>query len=175
MIDRPSDEKREELVQEILALVAEHELSGEQAETVLLRCLSFIRDERRVDEVAKEIGLSLSGFRTDGVLELYYDIRWKDKDTGYISKGWEDPGFRIGDVIDLDYAGIEMFRRNSDKILNTCATQGVACGVNLIEGDKLELDLSICIYQEGFNAGTVRAALETFDLCVNRAKSFLSG
>ena len=174
-MNKASEHKPEKIIQEILTLVGHRELSAEEAETVFLRCLSFIRDKKMVEDVANDLGLWLSGFRMNGVLELYYDIRWKDKDIGYISKGWEDPGFRIGDVIDLDYAGIEMFRRNADKILNTCATQGVACGANLVEGDKLQLDLSICIYQEGFNAGTVEAALETFELCVGRVKSFLSG
>jgi len=30
---------------------------------------------------------------------LYYDITRGRHDMGYIAKGWEDPGFRIGDLV----------------------------------------------------------------------------
>lgn len=175
MTDKPSEHKPEKIIQQILTLVGHRELSAEEAETVFLRCLSFIRDKKMVEDLANDLGLWLSGFRMNGVLEVYYDMGWRGKKIGCLSKGWEDPGFRISDVIVLGYGQIEMFRQNSDKILNVCATQGVACGVNLVEGEKVQLDLSICIYQDGFNAGTVQAALESFDLCMKRVKSFLSG
>ena len=162
------------LVQNILAFLNQVGLPPEQAAGVLWRCFSHVRNKKMIEDIAGEMDLSLSGFQTNEDLEIYYDIGKGGRTIAYISKGWEDPGFRVGDTMVLDEKSLDAFRRKSDKVLNVCATQGVACGAQAVEGDKLQLDFSICIYQEGFNAPTFARALETFEMGMNKVRSLLS-
>lgn len=162
------------LVQNILAFLDQAGLPPEGTAGVLWRCLSYVRNKKMVEDIAREMELSLSGFQTNEDLELYYDITKAGRSVGYISKGWKDPGFRIGDIMVLDEESLDAFRRKSDKVLNVCATQGIACGAHAVEGNKLQLDFSICIYQEGFNAPTFARALETFEMGMNKVRSLLS-
>lgn len=163
------------LVQNILVFLDKMGLPPDQAGGVLWRCFSHVRDKRMIEEIASEMELSLSGFQTNEDVEVYYDVGKAGRMIAYISKGWEDPGFRIGDMMVLDEKGLDAFRRKSDKVLNVCATQGIACGALAVEGEKLQLDFSICIYQEGFNGPTLARALETFELGMNKVRSLLSG
>lgn len=162
------------LVQNILAFLDQVGSPPEQTAGVLWRCLSYVRNKKMMEDIAREMELSLSGFQTNENLEIYYDIGKAGRTIAYISKGWEDPGFRIGDMMVLDERSLDAFRRKSDKVLNVCATQGIACGAHAVEGDKLQLDFSICIYQEGFNAPTFARALETFEMGMNKVRSLLS-
>jgi hypothetical protein len=44
---------------------------------------------------------------------------------GYISKGWEDPGSRVGDLIEIEKWKEELFKANAYEILRFCATNGI--------------------------------------------------
>src|SRR3972149_11231655 len=74
--------------------------------TALLQCAAHIRNRIVVEQTAKECGLRLSGFRTNDDLELYYDLKQGRHDVGYISKGWDDPGFRVGDLVEVPKTNI---------------------------------------------------------------------
>ena len=168
-------EKPQDLVQELLTKIGQGHISMEEAEAAVARCVSFLRDKKLLEAIAREIGISLSGFRTTDVMEMYYDVGWKGMDFCSISKGWKDPGFRIGEVITLGADQIERFQQNAVNVLNTCATHGVGCGVQIAEGNKLQLDLSVCLYQEGLSATALKNAFEAFELCMNKVKAFWAG
>jgi hypothetical protein len=124
--------------------------------------------------LAKALGIKLTGFICNDKLELYYNIEKEGNDIGFISKGWDDPGFRVGNLITIKLRDLDLFRKNSDKILNTYATQLVACGVRIIENQGLELDLTIPIYQCGLNESVLKNVLETLESTINKIRTLLN-
>ncbi len=101
------------------------------AERLLSQCSAALRDSDLVETVAKTAGFILSGYKTDAALELYYDVRQGERNVGYISKGWTDPGFRLGEFLIFKPDAIQKFRAGSDSILNLCSSQLVSCGARL--------------------------------------------
>ena len=95
----------------------------------LAQCVAQIRKSMVVGSVARECGLSLTGFLTNDALELYYDIKRGRHDLGYFSKGWEDPGFRIGDLAEINPWEADVLKANSPHIIRFCATNGIAMTV----------------------------------------------
>jgi hypothetical protein len=57
--------------------------------------------------------------------------------------------------------------------MNMCATQGVGLGNQWTEDGTLIIDLTINIYQDGFNASTLDGALQTLEYTVTRVKDML--
>jgi hypothetical protein len=84
---------------QIFALLNKKKASFEDALKALSQSEAHIRNRMMVEKISKECGLKLSGFLANDELELYNDLKRGRHDMGYISKGWEDPGFRIGDLI----------------------------------------------------------------------------
>src|SRR5688572_23057708 len=77
-------------------------------------------------------GFVFENLAADADLELYMDISDGGIAIGYISRGWNDPGFRIADqvavpdlVVGSDY---------SDALREFCATNGVAVSWSIEEG-----------------------------------------
>ncbi len=66
------------------------------------------------------------------------------------------------------------FRVQSDRVLNICATQVVACGTT-IESDELVLDLTIPVYEGGLNPKTFDAAFDHLVACTRRVREVLLG
>ena len=64
---------------------------------ILSQCTAQVRNKTIVERIAQESDLTLSGFRSDATLEVYFDIARGSQEMGFIAKGWADPGFRIGD------------------------------------------------------------------------------
>jgi hypothetical protein len=91
---------------QIFELLRKSPTSKEDDLTALLQCAAHIRNRMIVEQIAKECGLRLSDFQANEHLELYYNLKQGRHDVGYISKGWTDPGFRVGDVIEVPKANI---------------------------------------------------------------------
>lgn len=79
-----------------------------------------------IEQTAKECNLKLSGFLTNDDLELYYDLKQGCHDVGYISKGWDDPGFRVGDIIEVSKSSIPTLKDRTYALSTFSATRGVA-------------------------------------------------
>jgi len=125
-----------------------------------------------VENIARECGLKLSRFLANDKLELYYDLKRGRHDMGYISKGWEDPGFRIGDLIVMEKLKEESFKANAYEILRFCATNGIVITVE--EGkDTITLQMEGVIYSEGFNQDTFLKTLETLNECVEKVQDLI--
>lgn len=88
----PSD-SHDPLRDDIFALLNSKKVSIDKALEALSQCQAYIINRLLVESTAKECGLKLSGFLANDVLELYYDLKQGRHDVGYISKGWDDPGF----------------------------------------------------------------------------------
>ena len=117
-------------------------------------------------------GFRTCGFNTNEHLEIYYDIQTREKhDVGYISKGWEDPGFRVGNVIQVPLARIKAKQDQLPALMKHCATRGFAMTGKKLAGNIFEFHLDSVIYAEGFNKKVLEQVLECLSDCTDKVRS----
>ena len=167
--------ERKPLRDRIMDIVDEEPASINDVLKTLKQCSSHIQNTIHVSEIIKQNGLSYKKFITNDNLELYYDlVRPEDntaEDLGYIAKGWDDPGFRIGNVIDFEDLEESEFRGYIDAIYPECANQGIITHVKE-EGNGFIMQLEGLIYSEGFNTETFNQTLQALTETVELAQVF---
>ena len=135
---------------DILALLGRRRVSMDKALEAVSQCQAQLGNRILVEAAAKQCGLKLSSFLTDESLELYYDIKRGRHDLGFISKGWDDPGFRIGDLVHVPKRYVPRLKDTIFTLLRFCATRGVSVTIeDTREGAELQMDS--VIYLEGFS------------------------
>ncbi len=157
------------LRREVFSLLGRSKTSAQQDLKILSQCVSHLQDVALVQKAAKASKLKLSGFRVNDALELYYDIKRGSEDMGYISKGWEDPGFRIGDLVAVPRSKAGRFKTCLSQIQKFCAVNGIAMTVTKTK-ESIDIQMDGVIYSEGFNRKTFKSTLETLYECVQKAK-----
>jgi hypothetical protein len=159
---------------QICALLHDSPTCVEEDLEALSQCEAQVRNRCIVANIARECGLALAGFLTNDALELYYDIKRGRHDLGYISKGWEDPGFRIGDLVEIDQWEADILKANTPYIIRFCATNGIAMTVQETP-TTITIQLDGVIYSEGFNRDTFLKTLETLNDCVEKIHTLIPG
>jgi hypothetical protein len=139
---------------------------------ILSQCTAQVRNKTIVERIACECDVTLSGFRSDATLELYFDIARKQQEMGYIAKGWDDPGFRIGDLIEVIQSKAITLIANAFQVMKICATDGIGISVHET-ADRIELHLDGVIYSEGFNRETFMKTLDTLRECVKKVRALV--
>jgi len=160
------------LREQILVVINSAKVLADDAVKILSQCQSHFQNRMIIERVAKECGLKLTRFLTNKHLELYFDLKQVRLDMGYISKGWDDPGFRVGNIVNIPKDKIMAFKKNAYSLLQFCAVQGVAMTVQEQEGSA-ELHMDSVIYSEGFNKRVLEQVLEQLNVCVNKAKNLI--
>lgn len=160
------------LRQQVFALLRESTTSVEEDLEALSQCEAQIRNRMTVEGIARECGLSLTGFLTNDALELYYDIKRGRHDLGYISKGWDDPGFRIGELVEIGPWEADAVKANTPHLLRFCATNGIALTVQETP-TTLTIQLDGVIYSEGFNRNTFLQTLDSLNACVEKIHTLI--
>lgn len=140
---------------------------------VLTQCQSHIKNRIIVEAILKECGVTLSGFRTNEHLELYYDLKHGRHDVGYISKGWDDPGFRVGDIIEVSKWNNADMKEHLYALLTYCATRGVSVTIEEKE-TSIEMQLDSVIYLEGLNKRVFEQVLHYLQKCVEKADELIA-
>ena len=170
MPKNPRGEKLAGLRGKILSVLQESVTTPVQNAKCLLQCVSLFRNQVLLQETAKELQIQLEAGACDSaVLELYYDLSRGQNSIGYISKGWDDPGFRVGEVVDV--LADRLTAETLKDLLNFCAVQGVAFTIAESNPGLIELRMDSVIYSEGFNKDVLRQVLECLSLCVEKARS----
>lgn len=168
------DTKSNFLRQQVFALLRESTTSAEEDLKALSQCAAHIRNRMIVEGIARDGGLSLTGFLTNDALELYYDIKRSRHAMGFIAKGWEDPAFRIGDLIEIDWWDADVLKANSHQIMRVCATHGIAMTIQETP-IAISLQLDGVIYSDGFNRGTFLQTLDSLNACVEKIHALIPG
>jgi hypothetical protein len=160
------------LREQIFAVLSKSKTPEEGWLKILSQCTAQVRNKTIVERIAQECDLSLSGFRSDATLELYFDIARGRQDMGYIAKGRDDPGFRIGDLIQVPQSKAFTLIANAFQAMKICATNGI--GISVREAaDSIELALDGVIYTEGFNRDTFMKTLGTLRETVQKVRSLV--
>lgn len=161
------------LRQKVLHGLRETGATRDEAERVLEQCLSFLRDDKKIHMLADSMNITLSNFQADDVLELYYDIEKEGREVSFISKGWADPGFRLGERIHVKLENIAAVEENMDSIVGMCATNGIVPTTEFEGEEGLWIDLTLNIYQDGLTANTLTEALQTIEELKRRITEIL--
>jgi hypothetical protein len=140
----------------------------------LSHCAAQIRNRGLVEHLACEDGLTLAGFRTNDALELYFDLKRGRHDLGYIAKGWEDPGFRIGDLAEIGWWDRDILQANLHNLMRLCATNGITM---TIQESPITSTLQVdgVIYSEGFNRDTFVQTLDSVNVCIEKIHTLIPG
>jgi hypothetical protein len=134
------------------------------------KCLGQAETRRVVESVAAEAGFALSNFMTNATLELYYEIRHGNRNVAYISKGWDDPGFRVGEVVDFQELQGVSFLWTGVELKRYCATNGI--GITFEQrGETTGVQLDGVIYREGFNAAVLLKTVDALMACTAKLRA----
>jgi len=139
---------------------AKQKMKETDIDNLLEEVLEQHRDIRRVKDCAKKAGLRLGRFITNKDLALYYDIYRGKQDLGYISKGWDDPGFMVGDSIEMD-KGMPLFKEKFYDVFKICAKNLISVHVSEKQNNPILIGMDIGIYRDGFNAAVFKEAVST--------------
>ena len=169
---RPSN-KGEVLRNQIFALLNKSKASTDAALKALTQCQAHVRNRIVVEGIGKECGVTLSGFRADEHLELYYDLKQGRHDVGYISKGWDDPGFRVSEIVEVPKWKIADMKEHVYALLTFCATRGVTVTIDEKE-TSIEMQLDSVIYLEGLNKQVFEQVLRYLQECVTKAHELIA-
>ncbi len=162
------------LREQVLALLRESTTSAQEDLKVLSECVAHIRDRMIIEDTARESGLALTGFRANDALELYYDIKRGRHDLGFIAKGWEDPGFRIGELVEIGWWDKDVLTANSHEIMRLCARNGITLTIQEAPL-TITLQLDGVIYSEGFNRATFLQTLDSLNACIEKIHTLIPG
>ena len=137
---------------------------------VALSALSYCRNQfenRTIVETAILVsGCSPTGFLCNEDMELYYDIAKDGDEVAFISKGWDDPGFRLGELVTV--SGDKIHRL--EDVRKFCATNGIVMSFQENEMSDYEVVLESVIYSTGFDGRTFAQALSTLIECSDKLK-----
>ena len=134
--------------------------------------LNQIRSIALVKDCARKSKLKLKKFITDEQLEIYFDVYRRDKNLCFLAKGWDDPGFRVGEIIKLDKNNPD-FKRNFYRIFEVCSKDLISLGFFKQNKNYLWLNLGVGIYYDGFNEKVLRDAAATLKSAADKIKLFL--
>jgi len=134
--------------------------------------LNQIRSIALVKDCARKSKLKLKKFITDEQLEVYFDVYRRDRNICFLAKGWDDPGFRIGEIIKLD-KNDPNFKKNFYRTFEICSKELISLGFFKQNKAYLWLYLGIGIYYDGFNEKVFIEAAATLKNAADKIRSFL--
>lgn len=155
---------------ELLQILDNTSASGTDKVKALVQCLAQLKNRKLIEQTLKKCKLQAGGFLTNEHLELYYNISKGKNELGYISKGWEDPGFRIGNIVFVPKSKIEAEKQKVPTLLKFCATRGIAMSADQNDLGNLEFHLDSVIYSDGFNLKVFSQVLECLGECAKEIR-----
>ncbi len=137
---------------------------------VSLSALAYCRNQfenRTIVETAVLVsGCSATGFLWNENLELYYDIAKDGEEVAFISKGWDDPGFRLGELVIVSGDITDRL----EEVMRFCNTNGVVMSFHENQESDYEVLFEQVIYSTGFDGRTFAQALSTLIVCSDKLK-----
>lgn len=141
---------------------------------VVLKALDYCRNQlenRTTVETAVAVsGCSTNGFLWNSDLELYYDIVKDGAEVAFISKGWNDPGFRVGELIVVPDDTWDDMDDRLARSQRFCATNGIAMSSLRTDDSGHEVTFEYVICSAGFDGRTFAQALATLIACTTKFK-----
>jgi len=166
------DDGKDDVKKRLNSWIEKQNLTEEETCSALEAILNQRKNIVLVKKNAKKAGLRLERFISNNVLEIYYDILIKDRAVGYISKGWTDPGFRVGEYFELE-KGMSSFKEKFYKIFRVCSGNLVSLSVSEKTPRKIGVSLEIAIYKNGFNDKVLKEVVGTLESTMRKINLLL--
>lgn len=166
------DDGKDDIKKRLNAWIEKQKLTDKETFKMLEAVLNQRRDIYLVRENANKAGLELTRFINNDALELYFDILKKDRGVGYISKGWDDPGFRVGEYFEMDKKD-PAFKEKFYKVHQLCSGNLISVSVSEKTPGKVGVSLEIGIYGDGFTEKVLKSVVETMESTMCKIKSVI--
>lgn len=140
----------------------------------LCHCVEAIRDAHRLGAIAAEIGVHVKGPLSNEHMALYWEISRDGRPMGFIYRGWNDPGFGIGECLQIPAQDMPLLMAQWSRTTSFLASNGVVHTKTTMPDGGCWLNMTTPIYADGFSAGTLKAALTTMTECVEMVRSLVA-
>lgn len=166
------DDGKDDIKKRLNSWIEKQNLTEEETCSTLEAILNQRKNIALVKKNAKKAGLKLERFISNRALEIYYDLVIKDRGVGYISKGWSDPGFRVGEYFELEKR-MPSFKEKFYKIFQVCSGNLVSVSVSEKTPGKIGISLEIGIYRDGLNEKVLKDVVDTLETTMRKIKHVL--
>jgi hypothetical protein len=147
----------------LMAALARAEFEEDDVLKALNDISRQIENATLVRKTAASAGLQALNFTSDRALELYFDIQHGAADSGYVAKGWTDPGFRVGEVVETTFRAPVSGKWLAD-LREVAATNGIAV-TSSASGGGTEFRLECVLYSEGFSSPALSGSVKAIRTC----------
>jgi len=166
------DDGKDDIKKRLNAWIEKQKLTDKEQIKMLEAVLNQRKNIYLVRETANKAGFELTRFINNKALDLYFDILNKDKNAGYISKGWDDPGFRVGEYFEMDKTD-PAFKEKFYKVHQVCSGNLISVGVSEKSQGKVGISLEIGIYAGGLTEKVLKSAVETIESTMCKIKGLI--
>jgi hypothetical protein len=141
-----------------------------------LRGLSqFLLDLGALLRYAAQEGFALgwghtSQAKPSPVMEFYFDLYKGSQSQCYISKGWDDPGVRIGDLLRVARQDAGRIKQRITTLVDACASQGVTLQLRVAPGGEVELHVWTPVYGSALTPRVLHEAVKALQECKRRIR-----
>jgi len=135
---------------------------------VMARVASFLSTCGSLLTLVARSGFILRNFHTTAALEFYADVYQRSKDLGSVSKGWNDPGFRVLDMLYIHHAFLPTFKARIYEIVEACASQGCCFQIHRSQARGIRLELWTPLYGDQLHPGALKEAFRALAECRRR-------
>ena len=135
---------------------------------VMARLASFLSTCGSLLALVARSRFILQNFHTDEALEFYADVYQGSKDLGSVSKGWNDPGFRVQDALYIRRAALPKFKARIYEIVEACASQGCCFQIHASQDRGIQLELWTPLYGDRLHPGALKEAFQALAECRRR-------
>jgi len=132
------------------------------------------RHIQKVTKIAKKAGFELKNFQTSRTLELFFNIYQKEETFCYISRAWDDLGFRIGECVVLN-KNHRFFKSIFYDIFQICSQNLISVGVMKdTPPNNMNLSLEVAIYEGGFNQKSLKETVSNLKESLDKIRLWLN-
>ena len=146
----------------------------DDADQILLQCADYFRNRYLLQSYAQEVGLILVNSYTNDEMQIYYELQWNGDTVGFISKGWAEPYYRLGQILCVAEDKLPIITRHSKDISILLATNGISFTSDRDEKKAMRyMNLTTNIPEAGFNKDTLAQAVTTMTACVYKIRGMI--
>lgn len=135
---------------------------------VLEQSRHHFESRTEVETAVAVAGCRASGFLWNEAMAIYCDVSKGGREVAFLSKGWDDPGYRLAQMLTIPRHQVAQFHGRYESLQRFLLTNGITCNVKPT-ADGLEVVLEYLLYSAGFNGKTLSQALATLIECCNTA------
>lgn len=133
---------------------------------------SFMRNLGSLLVAVRTSGLEISGFKSDSALEFYFDVSRSGKAAAFVSKGWDEPGSRVGELIWIRKRHAAVFHKNFWKISNAMGGMAISFFCKKAKDGGLVIELWTPLFGEVLSPRCLVDAIDTLLECERTVQKF---